>query len=172
MNQNWQDKEIRQLYREQRQADESIAPHFAATLEAALSKKRADRFGRPMLRLAVAFAALVAVASFVFLLLGRSSPEQPPIVSVGPGESGDKPAITSSEPSSVPTSPAPKPARRVRTRRQSPERAAALLSPLISQWQSPTGFLLKTPGDELLRTVPRIGESAVEIKMNLSSTKN
>jgi hypothetical protein len=28
----------------------------------------------------------------------------------------------------------------------------------ITEWKSPTDFLLRTPGQELLRTIPRIGE--------------
>lgn len=36
--------------------------------------------------------------------------------------------------------------------------------PLISQWRSPTDFLLKAPGDPLLKTVPRLGESLVEME--------
>jgi hypothetical protein len=33
--------------------------------------------------------------------------------------------------------------------------------PLISEWRSPTEFLLKTSGDELIKSTPRIGESLI-----------
>lgn len=33
----------------------------------------------------------------------------------------------------------------------------------IAQWKSPTAFLMDTPGREMLRTVPRIGEGFVDM---------
>ena len=42
----------------------------------------------------------------------------------------------------------------------------------ISQWQSPTDFLLKFPGDSLLKTIPQLGESSLEINGNLSDQTN
>ncbi len=33
----------------------------------------------------------------------------------------------------------------------------------LSQWQPPTDSLLKLPGEQLLRTVPSLGESSLEI---------
>ena len=35
---------------------------------------------------------------------------------------------------------------------------------LISRWRSPTEFLLNSPGEQLLKTVPRLNESLLEIK--------
>jgi len=32
----------------------------------------------------------------------------------------------------------------------------------ISQWRPPTEFLLKTPGEEWLKTVPKLGQSSLE----------
>ena len=168
MNQDWQEKAIRQLYRDQRQADESLAPHFAASLEAALSKRRKDRSGRLIFRLAIAVVALVAVAGLALLLRGGTSREQAPLAVMEPSESGIKPPATPREPSSASTPSPPKPPRRARSHRPSPGRETAL----ISQWRSPTDFLLRTPGDELLRSVPRVGASAVKINLNLSSFKN
>lgn len=168
MNQDWQEKEIRQLFRNERQANESITPDFAVTLEAALSRRGRARPRTLILRVAFAVVALVAVAGFVFLLAGRYSREQAPSVVAGPSELVIKPPAAPDEPASVPTQRPAKPARRAHGHRQSTRQAA----PLISQWRSPTQFLLKTPGDELMRTVPRLGGPAVEIKLNLSSTKN
>lgn len=34
----------------------------------------------------------------------------------------------------------------------------------ISQWRAPTEFLLKTPGQEWLKTVPKLGQSSFEQK--------
>ncbi len=44
-------------------------------------------------------------------------------------------------------------------------------TPAISSWQSPTDFLLHSPGELWLRTVPKIGESLAEIKA-VSDKKN
>src|SRR5262249_56209868 len=35
---------------------------------------------------------------------------------------------------------------------------------LLSQWRSPTEFLMRTPGDQFLKTIPRLNESLIEIK--------
>lgn len=43
---------------------------------------------------------------------------------------------------------------------------------LLSQWRSPTEFLLHTPGDQLLKTVPRLGGSLIEIKALAPEQKN
>ncbi len=45
-------------------------------------------------------------------------------------------------------------------------------TPAISSWQSPTGFLLHSPGELWLRTVPKIGESLTEVKAVPSDKKN
>jgi hypothetical protein len=34
----------------------------------------------------------------------------------------------------------------------------------ISQWKSPTAFLIETPGQKLLKTVPRIGDGFMDMK--------
>jgi len=36
-------------------------------------------------------------------------------------------------------------------------------SALISQWRSPTDFLLKFPADRLLKSVPRLDDSIVDL---------
>jgi len=42
----------------------------------------------------------------------------------------------------------------------------------ISQWRPPTDFLLKSPGDTLLKTVPRLGSGLAEINVTISHTQN
>ncbi len=42
----------------------------------------------------------------------------------------------------------------------------------IFQWRSPTGFLLTSPGELLLATVPHLGESVVDIKAIRTEGKN
>lgn len=59
---------------------------------------------------------------------------------------------------------------------QTPESAASITespsSLLLSQWRPPTDFLLKSPGELLLKTVPQLGESLMEIKAIMPDQKN
>lgn len=168
MNQDWQEKEIRQLFHNERQANESLTPDFASTLEAALSRRGRARPRWLILRVAFAAVALVALGSLVFVVGDRYSREHKPSPIAGLEEPGVTLPAPADLPVAVPREPPAKPVRRAH-RRQTPVRRAA---PLISQWRSPTEFLLKTPGDELLRTVPRLGKSAVKMNLDPSSTKN
>ena len=47
-------------------------------------------------------------------------------------------------------------------RKNSGSQAALTLSFAIAEWQSPTDFLLRTPGDELMRTLPELRVTAPE----------
>ncbi len=55
------------------------------------------------------------------------------------------------------------------TRPSVPTRASDMA---ISQWRSPTDFLLRSPTEPLLTTVPHLGDSLVEIKAILPDEKN
>jgi hypothetical protein len=48
-------------------------------------------------------------------------------------------------------------------RRRTPPRPQPEVT-LISRWRSPTEFLLNSPGEQLLRTVPRLDDSLLKIK--------
>jgi hypothetical protein len=48
----------------------------------------------------------------------------------------------------------------------------APLATLISEWQSPTDFLLTMPSEQLLKTVPRLHDSTIEFKTILPDEKN
>lgn len=43
---------------------------------------------------------------------------------------------------------------------------------VISEWQSPTEFLLKSQGEQLLKTVPQVGRSLSEIKPIIQNKNN
>lgn len=62
-----------------------------------------------------------------------------------------------------------KPPKVVRRRRALP---ALQMDALISQWRSPTDFLLKTPGEQWLRETPRLGAPLAEIKPLVIERKN
>ena len=42
----------------------------------------------------------------------------------------------------------------------------------LSQWRSPTNFLLQSPGEQLLKTVPHLGLSSVEIRAIMPDKMN
>jgi len=172
MKQDWEEKAIRQLFRDERQADESVAPHFAATLEAALSRRRGYRSGRLIFRVAFAVVALVAMIGGVIGVVRffsiRPGNEQPGVVAQDPNQLGRTPEFVLGTVRPSPKGLPPRRAPGIRRHRQTP----ALAASLISEWRSPTDFLLSTPGDQLLKTVPRVGTSAIDIKVNFSDQKN
>src|SRR5262249_13562221 len=43
---------------------------------------------------------------------------------------------------------------------------------LISQWSSPTESLLRTPGEQLLKRVPRLDESLISIKPTITNQQD
>ncbi len=43
---------------------------------------------------------------------------------------------------------------------------------LMSQWRSPTEFLLRTPGEHLFKRVPRLDESLVNVKAVIPDQRN
>jgi len=47
----------------------------------------------------------------------------------------------------------------------------AAVTPTIGHWQAPTDVLLRTPGSELLRTIPELGASVLDAMIRKSSMK-
>lgn len=47
--------------------------------------------------------------------------------------------------------------------RHRPPPGTAAAAPWLADWQSPTDFLLDTPGRELLHAVPRIGDPSADV---------
>jgi hypothetical protein len=156
MNQESRDEQVRALFHELGEEHERLTPGFAGVLEAALRRRRRSR---RLLVWRVAAAVAVPALSIVvgLALLGNQSTEtlsgidptiveRLPFVKVTPNK-----ALT------------PKPLPLSHFRRQQPYRKAVsrthLQSVQISQWQSPTDFLLETPGSEILRKLPRIPDS-------------
>jgi hypothetical protein len=180
MKQELDEEGIRRLFREQREADESLAPHFSATLEAALSRRRKYSSGRLIFQVAFATVALVALIGAVIGVVRffpiRSANEQPGIAAQDSSQpdmsSPRKPPIIDMGPMLGVGRRSPKPPQLVSARPRAHRHTPARAITLISQWRSPTDFLLRTPGDELLKTVPRLGTSAIEIKMNFPDGKN
>ena len=169
MNQRSEEETIKRLFRETRQADESRAPGFATTIEVARSRRRDFRTPRMRLRPVVVTISLLVLATFGAVLLTRpaSGPSAP--VATEPSSPVVTPPVVLAEAMPPLMNPPPKHASPGRARRSPPRRKA---TELISQWRSPTDFLLNTPGNELLKTLPRVGDSSIDIRMNIVDRKN
>jgi hypothetical protein len=127
MNADHDDGEIRQLFRQLAPEDEQLARPFPAYLEAMRRRAAAARRGKTSPRLAAALAALLLAGAAV--AIWRLARPARPRAEAAIAELSRRPA-------------------RLR---------AEVAITMLSRWRPPTDFLLRTPGDQLLRTVPRVG---------------
>jgi hypothetical protein len=183
MNRDSQEQKIRQWFHEARRRDEARAPSFAESLAPAPSKTRRLGWRFAAWRIAFAMAALVVIGILTFVFFGPSRTRPPGPMAVGPnvapppdGLHAPAPVNPSSRDAAMArtvkgprarSTPPPRRLRAVRTR--SGAGGAALLS---LKWQSPTDFLLRTPGADLLKSEPRLGDSLIRFEVILSDEKN
>jgi hypothetical protein len=163
MNQNLEEENIRRLFRETRQADESVSPAFESTIQATRLRGQVVPAHRiKLLPAVITISVLLLAAAFAVVVLTRSADVPSAPVAREPGSSdATPPAVVVA--AATPATPKPaRPASPSRPRRSWSKRA----TPLISQWRSPTDFLLKTPGNELLNTLPRVGDSSIKMRLN------
>lgn len=168
MNRNLDEKEIERLFGELGAEDDRHAPLFARVLRAALA--RAEKPSRPwlLIRVAAAVAAVVVLAVSLFVFITKSkradlTATNPPVIDTQ--EQQPNPSAMPPRPEPPPRRPAT-PSNDTASRKPVRKHAAGRVEQsevLISQWRSPTDFLLRTPGDQLLKTVPRLGESSIRI---------
>ncbi len=159
-----EENRIKELFHELKQEDERRAPAFARTMQAALSRSAKTRRPWRILPVAVATAVLILVGVFVFIIFRQSATEPYQAVGtepVAPLAQPPAPGVIVSAPhkSESPNkkeTPGAGRRRVVHQRRPSPT--------LISDWHSPTDFLLETSGWQLLRTTPRVDELITSIK--------
>ncbi len=115
MNQDREEKKIKELFDELKRQDERRVPSFARLWAAAVARSESVPHRNVRLRFAVAFAALALIVVVLANFLKQ------------------------------PTTPS------ASTKR-------AELAASISQWQSPTDFLLVPVDRQLLKTLPRLGD--------------
>jgi len=161
-----EEKTIKELFQQLKREDERQAPPFAYTKAAALAQREpgTQRWG---VQLAAVAALVLLVCSVMWWSLHGHVKKPPfPVETVLNVPKPGAPRV--STPPSLAVSVSPKPAvYRRRARRQAQPDLA-----LLSQWRSPTEFLLRLPGDSLLKTVPRFGESRIEIKNLVPEQQN
>ena len=169
MNLNGDEKRIRQLFLEMSSDEQRRAPEFARVLAAANSEMARSQNRARSLRLAMGVAMLCAALLIAMAIIVKSSKPQS---TVAP-ERASAPASQPEQPQSVAPSqrnlgaandavPRTLVPKRIRHRR-TPDRMAIAMKSLFA-WRSPTASLLKTPDDELLRSLPRLGESLQTMK--------
>jgi hypothetical protein len=161
MNRDTQEQAIRRLFQQLRQADEEAASPFDATLDVIGRRTEKQPLSLNYLRLAVAAAAIAIVIGGGLFALKRIR-EQGEISQVASvvAQSHEPEAPKQVEKAIAREAPAAfdKPARRGHPTAKGPGNLLATAE-AISNWRSPTEFLLDTPGSSLLKTVPKVGDS-------------
>ena len=166
MNLNGDEKRIRQLFRELSHSELERAPEFASVLAAATnSAVRSQNLSRSW-KFAMAISVLFAVVLVTIALIRQPSKPQArgaPSQASAPGSQLEEPVTVPRRVGTTRDSAPHKRAAMLRRKRRSSDRTAIAMRSLFA-WQSPTAALLKTPNDELLRSLPRLGESFQTIK--------
>lgn len=160
-----EEQRIRELFQQLKEEDERHAPSFTGDWNAALSRRERPRRSLAVWQLA-ATAALILLGAGWWMFFKQPTNRQAPIEI---GKSNNSAADAA-----PPVSPSPAPVRNPPnvTRRQRPLARPRPPATLVSQWRSPTESLLRTPGEQLFKRVPRLDESIVNIKAIIPDQKN
>ncbi len=181
---NGEEKIIRALFREMKLEDERATPAFAREW-----KRRPSRPGVPVTFGRVVFAvALVCLILVSTLLLRRHFFGTPPLrheltKQLKMDGKPDQKQVSRRDRVSQVNKEARKLRNRAERRRRldGANRNARLTSSLrwrrgeasfVSDWQSPTGAFLRSPGDELLRSLPQLNQSSLELGSFLNTRLN
>ena len=168
MNLNGDEKRIQQLFRDLSRDDRHRAPQFAAVLAGAKSGMARFQNRYWSLRLATAAAILCALLLIAIAIIVSPSKSQrgstPDDQAAAPSQPEAPPGVGPSRWKLEAPSPAPRMVVTKRPRRRQPANRLEIAMKSLFAWQSPTASLLQTPGDELLRSLPRLGESLKTIK--------
>jgi hypothetical protein len=170
MNLNGDEKRIRQLFRDMSREEERRAPEFARVMAAASSRTGRSQNGTRLFALAWAVSAVVIAILIAVIFAARHSRPQP---GVEPGgQVAEAQPSTEKEPGNrlpapvvnAPSAPAPRTMPK-RVHRSWHSNELAIRMKTLSAWQSPTASLLKAPGEEMLKSLPRLGESLQSIRI-------
>jgi hypothetical protein len=188
---NGEDKRIRALFCELKREEERTSPLFATTWNNAEAEFHRAGFRRLRFQYSanrLRFATAILIVGLVVtatVLLPKFLRRQPKLdVAKQAAAAGLRANSEEPQPSgTVPTnSESGKPSERLSAIRRSvrvKKSPVAIAQPVrslkengLSQWQSPTATLLRSAGDELLRFVPPMNESAEEMKKFLANDLN
>ena len=168
MNLNGDEKRIRQLFREMSGDDQARAPEFAAVVAAGYSRMARPQSRSAPLKAAAAVAMLCVATLIAIGIIQRSSKPRgtsaPGYRAEGPTAPEERSNVVALTPGAKSPSIATGAARRKRVRHRRNSTSWAIATNSLFGWQSPTASLMQTPGDELMRSLPRLGESLQTIK--------
>jgi hypothetical protein len=157
---NQQEEQIKELFQQLKRDDERRAPSFTSVWQTAMSRSNRAAGRWPVLRVALAAIVLLMLAGVWFVFSRQTAVEQvrqppaPPEVRV--------PQVPHSDPPPKIVWSNKQPRKVVRHRRApAPEPP---LEVMISQWRSPTDFLLKIPAAQGVKEVPHLGVLRMQIK--------
>ena len=164
MNLDQDEKKLRALFHDVRAEDERDAPSFAYDWQAAVDRLRpAGRLWPGKWVLVAACIVVVVYGSWFFFVRDtshRAIDDSGPVAGVSPSAPQERaPGPSQAATVDISRLPSKKPSARTRHRSATAMEASAL----ISQWRSPTDFLLKFPADRLLKSVPRLDDSIVDL---------
>src|SRR5262245_10511586 len=155
-----EEERIRERFQQLREEDERAAPSFTCDWNVALSRRERPRRRWAVWRLAAGAAALILLGAgcLVWWMSFSQSIKRRALVEIGESNRSSPDVAAPVFPSPPTVKYPPKGTRRQRqfVRPQPP-------AILISQWRSPTESLLRTPGGQLFKRVPRLDESLVNI---------
>lgn len=163
MKQNQEERTIRELFQQLRRDDESAAPSFVGSLAPASSRHKGANHQRLVWQVAAAIVVSLLLGGAWLIFSGRNTKTPGPTDVVN---SGGAPAPRVEAPPPNP-SPSSSEERQIKPDRQHRKQRRAQLRPetlLLSQWRSPTESLMRTPGEQFLKAIPRLNESLIEIK--------
>jgi hypothetical protein len=183
MTQNRDEQKLKALFHDLRGEDEGHTPSFSHAWQAALARQGVQRrLSGVAARWAIAAtAAVVIVFASLYFFPRNSSPQTPPTERSGPVAGAtpfpELPSVPGATASGLPGEVVSLPPKQVTGARVTLARHASVSSHprqgsqtavvLISQWRSPTDFLLAFPADRLLKSVPRLNDSIVDMNLVL-----
>ncbi|MBI1762672.1 MAG: hypothetical protein HYR56_14655 [Acidobacteria bacterium] len=156
------DRQFNELFQALKQEDTRRTPSFTRTWATAAAHSADNANQRPVWRWAVVALALLACAGVWFALFRRAPVERIALPVTPPAEHAVPAPLREPQEQAIAASSG-------KSVRQAKQRRHRLSPPLpletlVSQWRSPTDFLLKPPGERWLKEVPRLGVPRLEIK--------
>jgi len=182
MNRDWRDKRVRDLFHELGEEDERLTPSFEGLLATATRHRRLPRRLHGW-RVAAA-VALPVIAVVLVLAPGNISTESLPAVDETLLLRLPHPQSSQDQDPALVLLNLKKEIRALVRERSWPQTrdyvskgarrksAARTQSIHISQWHAPTDFLLKLPGSEFLRNLPRMPDSPPGVASGLPENHN
>ena len=177
-----EEKRIQALFRELRLEDGHVTPRFAAVWHRAQSRSFAPRSRLKLSFVAATALLLGALLSLAWLTKQWQRSQQSSVAvlavnaipGISPAPTGLKSVVSRSDPNrrSSFKSVSMKLVARRHAEMLAARRAEIRNAAAISSWESPTTALLRSPGDEVLTSLPQLNKSVNELRSFLPSRSN